>query len=114
MKIFFCFIAILNIFKLTVSGQLATIKSDFINYWDSTRIYSYHVVYSDSIGKVITTEKLTLHPTQEIWDIFPNQTLMDFKLDSIVTDWNTFPLEPLNGVPHSWMTNYREGNSKHQ
>lgn len=82
---------------------------EYPNYWSSEREYIYHVLYSDSDGQKITTEKVTMKPTGKIWDADPKQTLMNFQLDSISADWSKISATPLNGKQRNWMTNYEEG-----
>ncbi|MCP6769589.1 hypothetical protein NL529_32555, partial [Klebsiella pneumoniae] len=62
-----------------------------------------------SAGHILSTERITLNPTGVIWDADPNQTLMEFHLDSITADWNKMPAVPLNGVYRYWRSNYEEG-----
>lgn len=91
-------------------GQTDTAKINYPNYWSSDRVYTYKGLYIDSLGQTITSEKITLHPTEQAWEIDPRQTLMDFTLDSISADWNKLPTAPLNGKNRNWFTStYQEG-----
>ena len=90
-------------------GQADNKYTQYPNYWSKERKYKYIGIYIDSSGQTITTEKITLHPTGEIWEADSRQTLMDFALDSLIADWSKKPEEPLNGIYKNWMSNYQEG-----
>lgn len=105
-------IAALTLFFLPklAFGQADSAKAYYPNYWSSNREYTYKGLYIDSLGQTITSEKIILHPTEQIWDSDPRQTLMDFTLDSISADWNKYPKVPLNGKDrHWWTSTYQEG-----
>lgn len=82
---------------------------EYPNYWSSEREYVYSVIYSDSAGNKITTERVTLKPTGKSWEADRKQTLIKFQLDSLTADWSKLPATPLNGKKRMWMTSYEEG-----
>jgi hypothetical protein len=93
----------------SVFGQNDIVKIIYPNYWSSEREYNYIGLYIDSSGEIITSERITLQPSGEIWEADSRQTLMNFTLDSISAKWEKFPEIQLNGKPRTWTTTYKEG-----
>lgn len=90
-------------------GQVANKSIPYPEYWSKEREYIYIGLYIDSSGQVISTEKITLHPTEEVWEMDGKQTLMDFTFDSISADWSKMLSVAINGKYKKWMSNYHEG-----
>lgn len=99
----------LFIVLLSFNSQSTEPKTEYPEYWSKERQYVYHALYIDSAGQKISSERVTMQPTGEIWDADKNQTLMNFILDSIFADWSKIPATPINGKPRNWMKNYQEG-----
>lgn len=82
---------------------------EYSNLWGREREYHFSVTYSDSLNQIISTEKLIIKPSGQIWEIDPKQTLLNFTLDSLYADWSRVPDPPLNGIRKSWSSNFQEG-----
>jgi hypothetical protein len=80
-----------------------------LKVWSPKRTYTFQAVFTDPQGKLITSEKITIHPTGQIWERDPQQTLADFTVDFSAADSARLAPFPVNGVQRAWSRNYHEG-----
>ncbi len=78
-------------------------------YWDANRVYTYMVKYIDSSGKILTNEVFSISPTEKVWKVDVNQTLIKFRLNYKTADSLRLAPYPLNGVLRPWQSEYHEG-----
>jgi hypothetical protein len=96
---------------VSLFGQFNSKPADLskLHIWSPKRTYTYQATFTDPKGTRITQEKITIHPTDEIWERDPQQTLADFTVDFSTEDSARLAPFPANGVQRAWSRNYYEG-----
>jgi hypothetical protein len=84
-------------------------KDRLYKYWSSKRKYTYEATYIDSLGQVLTKEVISIHPTEEIWQADPKQTLADYSINYKKEDSLKYGQFPLNNKQRAWFRDYQEG-----
>lgn len=105
----FSFVLLCQLFTNLTFGQAPEKEGEQVNFWSKNKTYHYVAVYLDSLGDTLTREHIRLHPTEEVWDMAPRQTLMEIELDFSATDSARFAPFPLNHKSRAWRSSYREG-----
>jgi hypothetical protein len=109
----FCILLLMEILfpGISVQAQVSSQPADLgkLHIWSPRRTYTYQATFSDDKGNVLTSEKVILQPTGEIWDRDPQQTLTNFTIDFSAEDSARLAPFPPNGVARRWMRKYHEG-----
>ena len=77
--------------------------------WSKEKYYEYRALFIDSAEKIYTKEKIILHPTEKIWDLDSQQTLINIKIEFNPTDSAKLSSYSPTGIKRGWQRNYFEG-----
>lgn len=83
--------------------------SSLLRIWHPSRTYHYWVAYIEASGDTLSSEELLIHPTGQVWDRDPQQTLATFMPQFSTADSIELATDPPNGQRLRWSRSYQEG-----